>query len=263
MRLFNYLWHKPFVAGAIITTGLITFVTTVIHTLSGMPLTFFLGVPLLAFLALALDRYFCRVPIKFNMKVLSCLLFYPLCFYRRWDRVTKNLYIGALPLKKHLAELVEQEKISSVLSMTEQFELETGGFFFKPVSKHDWLQEGVHHEVIEAKDCTMLSETHIEKAVRFIAQEIKKGRKVYVHCQAGIERSVTVAAAYLIHAGIAESIRGAIVHLKKFRPNAILTKRNEHVLKSWFENHRKPKGLMWLYEKAYQKFLELKKNLLK
>jgi protein-tyrosine phosphatase len=257
MRLINRFWNTPFVAGSFLTVGLIILTTLLIHFIYGVPFSFFLIIPFLVFIALILDRWLCHVPIKFGMKVLSCLLFYPLCSYRRWDQITHNLYLGALPLRKHLSKLVHQEKISSVLSMTEEFELETGGFFFKPISSKDWATEGVRHEMIEAKDCTKLTEKHIEKAVRFIAQEIEKGKKVYVHCQAGIERSVTVAAAYLVHAGITKNLKDSLVYLRKFRPHAMLTKRNEEALKNWFATHSKGKGLKGFYKKIIQLFKNL------
>lgn len=261
MRIINNFWNKPFVAGSAILSGLIAAAALLFHFIWDIHFAFFLALPLLILVALILDRYFCRVPMKFGLKVLSCLIFYPLCAYRRWDRITSHLYLGALPLLKHLPKLVKKEKIASVLSMTEEFELETHGLFFKPINSRDWALEGVHHQIIEAKDCTKLTEGHIEKAVRFIAQEIEKGRKVYVHCQAGIERSVTVVAAYLLHAGIVETIKESIAYLREFRPNAVLTKRNEQALKKWFENHHKVKGIKWLYEQAKQKLMQLKERL--
>jgi len=37
--------------------------------------------------------------------------------------------------------------------------------------------------------------------VRFVAQQISKGRGVYIHCAAGVGRAPTMAAAYLISQG--------------------------------------------------------------
>ena len=42
----------------------------------------------------------------------------------------------------------------------------------------------------------------LRKGVDFIRSEIEKGGKVYIHCGAGVGRAPTMAAAYLVSAGM-------------------------------------------------------------
>ena len=50
-------------------------------------------------------------------------------------------------------------------------------------------------------------------ALRFIDEHRAAGRGVVVHCSAGKHRSATVVCAYLVHAGLAADMDGAVVHV--------------------------------------------------
>ncbi|MDQ3003798.1 MAG: dual specificity protein phosphatase family protein [Chloroflexota bacterium] len=57
---------------------------------------------------------------------------------------------------------------------------------------------------------------HLQAGSDFIAQEIKQGGKVYIHCAAGVGRAPTMAAAYLVSTGYSPS--EAWKQIRKVRP---------------------------------------------
>jgi protein-tyrosine phosphatase len=84
----------------------------------------------------------------------------------------------------------------------------------------------------EAKDAKKIGLKYIGKRVplvptaadleflsQAIDQEVKAGRKVYVHCHKGIYRGPTVAVAYLIYKGMKTD--DAIKKMKDHRPSAL------------------------------------------
>jgi protein-tyrosine phosphatase len=65
-------------------------------------------------------------------------------------------------------------------------------------------------------DDTAPSLEHLRAGVEFIAEEIRKGGGVYVHCGSGVGRAPTVAAAYLISTGLATD--EAWARIRRIRP---------------------------------------------
>jgi protein tyrosine phosphatase (PTP) superfamily phosphohydrolase (DUF442 family) len=57
---------------------------------------------------------------------------------------------------------------------------------------------------------------HLREGVAFIEQEIERGGGVYVHCGSGVGRAPTMAAAYLVHTGLAPG--QAWARIRKVRP---------------------------------------------
>ncbi len=62
---------------------------------------------------------------------------------------------------------------------------------------------------------------HLEKGVKFIQQEVAAGRKVYIHCGAGVGRAPSMAAAYLMAEGY--SLDEALTLIRKPRPFISIT----------------------------------------
>jgi hypothetical protein len=53
--------------------------------------------------------------------------------------------------------------------------------------------------------------TQLAQGVRFIAGQLAAGRKVYIHCHAGVGRAPTLAAAYLVSTGLTPNDAIAVV----------------------------------------------------
>ena len=145
-------------------------------------------------------------------------------FPKKWpaySKITDSLYLGRLPLKNeedHLA--LQKEGIGAVLSILQHFENHTKGPFTDPVTSDDLKAWGIDHLQIEAVDFEPLTFEALEQGVEFIDQEIKKGKKVYVHCKAGRGRSAAIVVAYLSkkHPDTYRSVEEAARFVAALRP---------------------------------------------
>lgn len=76
-----------------------------------------------------------------------------------------------------------------------------------------------HHCLLEIKDRVALPHEAIAAAVAFIAEQVREGRRVLIHCEMGVSRSPSLAICYL-HECCGMSIETAIGHVKSVRPSA-------------------------------------------
>lgn len=114
-----------------------------------------------------------------------------------WNPITKDIILGGIPLgSDHAGRLQQQEEIGAVLTMLEDFELEKGAV--QPISGEQWKQRGINHCHIQAVDFIGVPAEKIHEGVQFLEEQIKDGKKVYVHCKAGRGRSVAIVLAYLL-----------------------------------------------------------------
>lgn len=132
--------------------------------------------------------------------------FYPTLFYtyvmtrvssRCWyNRVDQWVVVGGLPIWSVAKQLVAEENVKAVVSLTQDFETKD----FTP-SEQEWKEMGVEQLQVSTVDFTGTpSQDKIRLAVDFIMRHRKQNHSVYVHCKAGRTRSVTIVACYLIQA---------------------------------------------------------------
>ncbi|MGQ9666767.1 MAG: protein-tyrosine phosphatase family protein [Anaerolineae bacterium] len=78
--------------------------------------------------------------------------------------------------------------------------------------------------------------------VRFIADEIARGGKVYVHCGAGVGRAATMAAAYLVSTGLTptEAWRRLQAVRPFIKPTAVQLAQLEQFAEQWKAQMREP-----------------------
>ncbi|KAJ3998375.1 hypothetical protein F5050DRAFT_1567358 [Lentinula boryana] len=118
------------------------------------------------------------------------------------DEVIPGLWIGGLPSAMD-TENLKANKIYSVLSAMRG-----------KISIHETF---VKHQIFlddsEEEDILI----HLLPAIAFIQSELDKGRGVLVHCQAGVSRSATIVAAYLMH-NRQMSVEEALDLVRKARP---------------------------------------------
>ena len=80
---------------------------------------------------------------------------------------------------------------------------------------------GIAWARIECEDFCAPSIVQLENAVSALGSFASDGRRVYLHCFAGLQRSVTVAACYLIHSDPQRwNARSALERVKARRRNA-------------------------------------------
>ncbi|XP_065842173.1 phosphatidylglycerophosphatase and protein-tyrosine phosphatase 1-like [Oscarella lobularis] len=130
-------------------------------------------------------------------------LFYPSLLWnvvregpsRRWyDRIDDRVILGALPLRKHVAELVSEENVRTVISLNERYELR----FFAATSE-EWGDVGVEQVIFETQEYfSSPSQSNIYEALRLIKECGDRGSTAYVHCKAGRGRSAVLIACYLV-----------------------------------------------------------------
>jgi atypical dual specificity phosphatase len=154
-----------------------------------------------------------------------------------WNTILDDkLVLGALPLENHLAGL-KKEKISSVLSMVEDFELQKG--VVHPINPTCWAQEGINWLQVSTPDFRTLTQETIEKGVEFVRAQIDAGKKVYVHCKAGVGRSATIVTAYLLKYGKKsdgtpfDSFDEAYGYVQGRRPQVRLNTRLQRAIKEY------------------------------
>ena len=135
-----------------------------------------------------------------------------------YTRIDDNVILGALPFKSMLKELVEDNNVGGVVCLNQPHEVE-----------HDWVAKkcdfelwGVKYYWLPIRDFFYApSIIDLEYAIQFIRDVKKSGKTVYVHCKAGIGRSATVVAAYLMDVRDL-SCDEAVHEIKRLRPHVSL-----------------------------------------
>uniref|UniRef100_A0A8C6WVL9 Phosphatidylglycerophosphatase and protein-tyrosine phosphatase 1 n=1 Tax=Neogobius melanostomus TaxID=47308 RepID=A0A8C6WVL9_9GOBI len=167
------------------------------------------------------------------------LLFYPTLGYnllmerwssRRWfDRVDPNLILGALPFKSMTRQLVEEEGVSAVITMNEEYETR-----LLCNSAQEWREAGVEQLRLSTVDLLGVpSLEHLRRGVDFAVRHRDQGHTVYVHCKAGRCRSATMAAAYLIRV-YCVTPEEACERLQSLRPHVILRPAQVSLLQDFY-----------------------------
>ncbi|KIJ36307.1 hypothetical protein M422DRAFT_212249 [Sphaerobolus stellatus SS14] len=123
--------------------------------------------------------------------------------YNQMDMVIENLWIGT-HIAALNAELLQKHGIKSILTV-----MRGKLAISKPFSRHQILLD-------DTDDADALA--HFPACNQWIDAEIKKGRGVLVHCQAGMSRSATIVAAYLMHKQRID-VQTAVEMIRKVRPS--------------------------------------------
>jgi protein-tyrosine phosphatase len=152
---------------------------------------------------------------------------------RPWfSQINDQLTLGASPLK-HQVETLKEQGHTAVLSMIESFETEPH-LFGIPAKPADWRAAGVHFLNLPNPDLTPVRDEDVDKGVEYLNQQISQGRKVYVHCQAGVGRSATIVICYLIKYQ-RMSLQEAVAFVSSKR--AIAVNENSIAIRRWIERH--------------------------
>ena len=114
-----------------------------------------------------------------------------------------QLYLGAMPNRAGLPfamsnwDRLRKLKIGAVLSVNEDWERKLRGPSI-PYTERDYQREKISYLPITSKDHFPLDIPKLEQSADFIHENLKAGKRVYVHCRAGRGRSAMAVAAYLM-----------------------------------------------------------------
>ena len=117
---------------------------------------------------------------------------------------------------EHL-KLMKEFGIGAVLNLLTEEE--------KALRDEDYLAAGFDYLNIPIEDMAAPTPEQLFEAVKWIDDRIKEGKKVLVHCYAGLGRTGTVIAAYLIYKGMEPD--EAINFVREKRPGSIQTIQQE------------------------------------
>jgi atypical dual specificity phosphatase len=159
------------------------------------------------------------------MHLIACVLFYPtlwwnillnrLCPRRRWwDWIDDTVLLGALPLRRHVAEL-QAAGIGAVVNTCREWRGNTEAY----------RAAGIEELYVPITDFTPPPLEDIRAGVAFIRKHIAAGRKVYVHCKAGRGRSATIVLCYLVTKGLTLEQGQALLLQKRAHVNRRLAQR--------------------------------------
>lgn len=200
------LWHSRIVRHMLFASG----IALAVALLATPPGWFTLGIG--AFAAIAGVLTFCATSIT---QLLIEMYWRPEVFSFEFNALLNirkgnfnailpdQLFLGAMPNRVGLPfamsnwERLHKLKIGAVLSVNEDWERKLRGPSI-PYTERDYLREKIAYLPITSKDHVPLDIPKLEESADFIQNNLKAGKKVYVHCRAGRGRSAMAIAAYLI-----------------------------------------------------------------
>lgn len=84
------------------------------------------------------------------------------------------------------------------------------------------FREQARYHNLPLLDLVPLREEHVKAAIELIRRERTAGRRVYLHCQLGLQRSALIAAHWLVAAGEEKSLTAAIARVRTLEPLAVI-----------------------------------------
>jgi protein-tyrosine phosphatase len=152
-----------------------------------------------------------------------------------WSKIEPyNIYLGALPLqnKGHFQQILDLG-IHQVISVVEDFEMEDG-YLNSPVKAVDWKKKGIDVKQIKAVDFLPLTREEIKTGIQELAESLKGGKTVYIHCKAGRGRSATIVIAYLMQHQLM-SFDDAFALVQNARPQINLNSAQRQAILDYFD----------------------------
>jgi protein-tyrosine phosphatase len=126
-----------------------------------------------------------------------------------WHEVTPGVFFGRKVTKREAADLAQGGELA-VLDLT----AETNA----PMA----FREHAHYHNLPLLDLVPLKPEHITAALDIIREQRAAGRRVFMHCQLGLQRSALIAAHWLVENGEAESLEAAKSKIRALEPSVII-----------------------------------------
>jgi atypical dual specificity phosphatase len=144
--------------------------------------------------------------------------------------IYNNLLIGAYPLDGNDVAALEQIGVKQVVNLVEDEEYEPG-------QHEDVLlalgHAGIPENRVSLTDFGDLPASTFEQAVQRVIKSLDHGRRTYVHCRAGRQRSASVAAGVVaVRSGM--DIDNAVEFVRTRRPKADPLPNQRDDLRTWW-----------------------------
>lgn len=148
--------------------------------------------------------------------------------------VLEDLVIGAYPLDEEDVAMLARLQVGSILNLVEDKEYEPG--------QHEVVFEalsaaGIEEQRLSLADYGRLPPEELETAVRVVNGWLDSGRRVYVHCRAGWQRSAAVAAG-VIAVRLQLDIEEALDLLRTRKPSSDPLPHQREDLRNWWEDRQ-------------------------
>ena len=121
------------------------------------------------------------------------------------------------------AGFIEQEGIRLLVSLTEE-----------PPDRATLIARSIESVHIPIEDFTPPTREQMTEFVELVGESVAAGNVVGVHCTAGLGRSGTMSAAYLVSTGVAAA--DAIATVRELRPGSIETEAQEDAIRRFEES---------------------------
>ncbi|MBA3721022.1 MAG: dual specificity protein phosphatase family protein [Parachlamydiaceae bacterium] len=159
-----------------------------------------------------------------------------------WNTILEGkIILGAIPLKNKEHHDSISKKAHSILTLLEDFEIYSPGWFSVPVTHHDWAAKKITQKHIITEDFKAVPLNAIKEGVAFLREQILQDKAVYVHCKAGRGRSATIVVCYILKywneilpSDQACSVEKAIAFVKQQRPVINLNSRQRKAIEDYY-----------------------------
>jgi len=149
-------------------------------------------------------------------------------------QIADGLLSGAYPLDAADVSQLAAEQVDIAFNLCEDVEYDTGQ---REAVQEALGQTGINERRLPIPDHGPLSPEWLDRAVDDVMLELDAGRRVYLHCRAGWQRSAAVAAAVIARREDIELHR-ALALLRERRPAAEpLPHQLTDLIEWWVERH--------------------------
>lgn len=145
--------------------------------------------------------------------------------------VLDGLLVGAYPLDRDDVAMLEWIGVERVLNLTEDAEYPSGE---RDEVIAALAEAGIEERRLELIDFGELPQDALERAVSEVVSSLEEGKRTYLHCRAGWQRSAAVAAGVVaIREGI--DVDEALAFVKERKPSADPLPHQLDDLRRWWE----------------------------
>jgi atypical dual specificity phosphatase len=139
--------------------------------------------------------------------------------------IENKLAGSGMPTSNTEVEWIVKQGVKSIVTMTEER------------LPDSWVQE-IKYLHVPTEDYSAPDMQQIDEAVEFIEKRIQENEAVMVHCAAGVGRTGTILACYLVKYKNM-SAKDAIDQVRKIRPGSIQSETQELAISLYYKHVRK------------------------